>query len=449
MTAPLTPPSPPVAARRPSLLVKGGLRNLILVPAVKAPQHAGFWLLALFLFHSSSRLFEFYLEGYRLPLIIALGCFACLLITGQLFRGPASPIGLSLMLYSGFLVLSVPGSIWRGGSVGLLTGQWVKSFAAFVIAAGLVSSAQDTAKAIRVQAYAYLSAALYIIQFGVQEQGRLTAPLGVYSGANELGAAMVLGCVYWSFIVQSPRHSPLFRVLAFFAITPLLYVMIRTGSRAAIVALLVMLPFLFLFYSGQGRAAFLVMALVLGIGFVAATPIAVKSRLTTLFSPSAEVSSEEEVERAISASNSSRQRLQLLLASLRVTVQNPLFGVGVGNFEVAENEIAQATGRPRGAWHGTHNTYTQISSEAGIPALLAFLACLWLARKELLGIEMKHSARADIDSRTVAITAFALRMALYSTAVFICFEHIAYSASIPLFLGVVVGFSRAARASRG
>ena len=37
----------------------------------------------------------------------------------------------------------------------------------------------------------------------------------------------------------------------------------------------------------------------------------------------------------------------------------------------------------RGQWLGTHNTYTQISSECGLPGLLFFVASLWFSLKEL------------------------------------------------------------------
>ncbi len=56
------------------------------------------------------------------------------------------------------------------------------------------------------------------------------------------------------------------------------------------------------------------------------------------------------------ASGSAQQRKELFLKSVQVTAQHPLFGVGPGNFEVIS-----------GVWHVTHNSYTQISAEAGIP----------------------------------------------------------------------------------
>ena len=66
------------------------------------------------------------------------------------------------------------------------------------------------------------------------------------------------------------------------------------------------------------------------------------------------------------ASGSAEQRKELLLRSLTITADHPLFGVGPGNFEVVS-----------GVWHVTHNSFTQMSAEGGIPAFLLYVLILW------------------------------------------------------------------------
>ena len=46
--------------------------------------------------------------------------------------------------------------------------------------------------------------------------------------------------------------------------------------------------------------------------------------------------------------------------------EHPLFGVGPGNFEQVS-----------GYWHVTHNAFTQMSSEGGLPALILYVLILW------------------------------------------------------------------------
>ena len=67
-----------------------------------------------------------------------------------------------------------------------------------------------------------------------------------------------------------------------------------------------------------------------------------------------------------SADASSQSRLRLLTQSLKVTAQHPLLGVGSGNFEIVS-----------GMWHVTHNSYTQMSAEGGIPAFVLYVLIFW------------------------------------------------------------------------
>ena len=66
------------------------------------------------------------------------------------------------------------------------------------------------------------------------------------------------------------------------------------------------------------------------------------------------------------AYDSSQGRLRLLTQSLKVTAQHPLLGVGPGNFEIVS-----------GMWHVTHNSYTQMSAEGGIPAFVLYVLIFW------------------------------------------------------------------------
>ena len=63
-----------------------------------------------------------------------------------------------------------------------------------------------------------------------------------------------------------------------------------------------------------------------------------------------------------SAYGSYQQRHELLVTSLHITGEHPLFGVGPGNFQIVS-----------GNWHVAHNSLTELSAEGGIAALLLFL----------------------------------------------------------------------------
>lgn len=82
-----------------------------------------------------------------------------------------------------------------------------------------------------------------------------------------------------------------------------------------------------------------------------------------------------------SALASSVSRQALLLRSIWISVRNPLLGIGMGNFHhVSIHEQV------------SHNAYTQVSAELGIPALVLYVMLMVTALKRLRQIERETLA---------------------------------------------------------
>lgn len=111
---------------------------------------------------------------------------------------------------------------------------------------------------------------------------------------------------------------------------------------------------------------------------------------------------------------------------LSIAQQHPLFGVGPGNFEVVSGSSDARD------WHGTHDTYVQLSSEAGLPALFLFLFLLKVAFSSV-SKAMKRSA----GDAKLMLFAGALRASLVSLMVGALFADVAYH-FFPYFL---IGFA--------
>ena len=95
-----------------------------------------------------------------------------------------------------------------------------------------------------------------------------------------------------------------------------------------------------------------------------------------------------------SAYGSAQQRQQLFWRSLEVTEQHPLFGVGPGNFEQVS-----------GVWHETHNTFTQLSSEGGLPALVFYVLILWHGFTNVRKTKRLSSGRSESSLLAGAVQA--------------------------------------------
>jgi O-antigen ligase len=145
----------------------------------------------------------------------------------------------------------------------------------------------------------------------------------------------------------------------------------------------------------------------------------------------------------VEAAGSAASRQYLLQQSLLFTVQHPLFGVGPGQFAEHEGFGARAAGG-KGDWHGTHNTYTQISSEVGIPAAIFFLAALFSTFR-LLNATWKQ-LRGRQSSRQNATMAAGVLCVLIGSVAFCCsafFLALGYFFYFPALSAIAIVLSRA------
>src|SRR5207248_9857652 len=123
-----------------------------------------------------------------------------------------------------------------------------------------------------------------------------------------------------------------------------------------------------------------------------------------------------------SALNSTASRKALLKNSVKFTIRHPLFGVGPGMFSVADNDEAIANGLRKGQWLGTHNSYTQVSAELGVPAFCFYVATIVMS---LTGpYKLYRRTRGDPRTADIGGMALGLHYSMIVYAVSIVFEHI-------------------------
>jgi O-antigen ligase len=73
---------------------------------------------------------------------------------------------------------------------------------------------------------------------------------------------------------------------------------------------------------------------------------------------------------------STRARVELARAGLRMMEAHPVFGVGLGQFQGAEYRYNPLLMTLEGHPHIAHDTYVQLGAEGGIPTLALYLAIL-------------------------------------------------------------------------
>lgn len=274
--------------------------------------------------------------------------------------------------------------VWRGGAVKVML-DFSKVLPLVVVMFGVVRSLKRLGWILFVQAASVAAIAIVSILNRHTLGGRLQSALSGMSGdPNDLAVLIDITlplCLALALTTRS-RWKQLAWIAAMLA---MLYAVFLTGSRAGALALLIVSGVCIWKLGVRGRRPYLFMLVpVAVIAFWAYGGDTLRGRLEDGNSNGVARSQTSE------AAASTEQRKELLLQSLRITAQHPFFGVGAGNFEVVS-----------GVWHVTHNSYTQMSAEGGIAALILYMLVLWRGITNLENVV--RSRRSTRGARLVAM----------------------------------------------
>lgn len=379
-------------------------------------------------------------EARPIFFIGALGLIA-VGVTGRFMKVLSTPVGKALTLFTAWFLLCIPVSMWRGGSIQVFTDHWSKSFLAYVLTAGLISTALECKKIFHTIAYGAGILAIAALVFSrYSEDGRLEMPGGRYSNSNDLAWTLLLGLIFLCYLFMEGKGMR--RVTAAVLALPVLLALSRTGSRALLIGSAVLFLYVFFRASNANRAKMVVALPVIFIVLIVMMPHELRDRYTTLFEKHKDPSELSAAE--LDAANSSESRLTLLKDSVILTLNHPFFGVGPGNFQVGQANLAIARGEGGGLWHVSHNTYTELSSEVGIIGLLIYFGFLIQCWRVLSAvIRKKRSISKDV--RVMAMTLQAAFLVLVTVAFF---ESFGYEASVPIVAGLITALSTIAGQQR-
>ena len=162
--------------------------------------------------------------------------------------------------------------------------------------------------------------------------------------------------------------------------------LVLSASRGALVALAAVFLFAFL------RSNFWRKRLVLVGGLMVLLSVALpQSPMSRLFSPSK------------SDSESIELRKQLIRAGFHMVAEQPVMGVGLGNFRRGAAPFLTTEAMPflgGNIWLTAHNTYLEVAAELGLPALLILLGLIFESWRGLARIQRDAS---DAKSQLQAV----------------------------------------------
>ena len=239
---------------------------------------------------------------------------------------------------------------------------------------------------------------------------------GLFDNSNDLALHLVT-MIPLAFALGLENKNPLRRIL-FWGISLLMIAsVIITFSRGGFLGLIAM-ALLLIRKIGRRNKSMAFAALALGVVFfLAVAPGEYAGRISTIFNSASDLT------------GSSSQRTEVLKRSIWVTLRYPLFGVGLGNFHhKSEQEL------------GTHNAYTQVSSEMGIAAMVCYIILLVHPFRKLRMIERDMFERND-NSRFYYL-AIGLQASLLGYMVASFFAAVAYQWYIYYLVAYAIALRR-------
>jgi hypothetical protein len=369
----------------------------------------------------------FHLLGFNTYLlyVVAPPAIVGALATGAVVRAFSHRSAWLWLLFMLWMTLAVPFSSWKGGSVGHLKSFVMYSFPLLVTVGGLAATWSEVRTTFSAMG---LAGVLLIIEarfLSSGESGRIemSAASTTIGNSNDLASCLVLVLPFLLFIFLDQRRSSVVR----YSMIPLtgyaLWIILGTASRGALVALTATV----LFALFRATPRFRMGTIAVCGALIVCGPLLVRGnareRLASLFG------SEHEEAKA-----SEDSRSYLLKQSLKFTVEHPIFGVGMGQFSTFEGVTARSNGL-HGDWHETHNAFTQVSSENGIPALLLMLAGIAGA---FVSVHKVHKRARREGHAEIADTAFCYLLSMTGYLVSIIFLAHAYKFYLSAMVGLAI-----------
>jgi probable O-glycosylation ligase (exosortase A-associated) len=281
----------------------------------------------------------------------------------------------------------------------------------------------------------YTAVILSRFQLGSADNWRL-GRLYFYD-ANDLATLIVTALPLGLYFALAHRRVVL-RLAALVGLLLLVVALIRSGSRGGFLAFLAVAAFIlvgFTTISARARiGGLLVILTVLG----ATASDRYWTQMQTIIRPHEDYNLTDET-----------GRVQIWERGIGYTLDNPIFGVGPGNFPAAEGRLSPFANRAQFGygvrWNAPHNSYLQIAAETGIPGFVLFLMMVGSALAALRRLGRKNGDAPDAEHRVMAQT---LNASFVGFLVGAFFLSLAYSEILYTLLAMTVALQKIAQQRR-
>jgi O-antigen ligase len=372
--------------------------------------------------------------NFRLLYVFGLPALLAVFFVGGIRRTLEGRPAYYWIGFAIWAILAVPFSTWMGSSFSLVATYLRADFLMLFVVGGLVITWREC----KVMMYAMLFGGVVNLAtarlFGSTEVNRFGLEFGTVANPNDFAGHLLLVVPFLLWLVLTSRNI-LLRVAGLAGFVYGVYLILASGSRGAAVGLVVAVLFFLWRGSARQKITLIVGAPILLVVLIAALPGGTWRHIKSFSANTPDADG--------AAIASSAARTYLFRQSVNYSLRHPLFGLGPGQFSIYEGVHNQIGGTTHGSWHDTHNTYTQVSSECGIPAMLLYIAGI-LSSFRLLGSAYRQ-ARARPDCQDIRSAALCIMLGMAGYCAAITFLNFAYFFYLPAMAGFAIAFSRAAQ----
>lgn len=364
-----------------------------------------------------------------LATVTAVALFALSNGLGRRLNSLNHPIVRAAFGILALVALSVPGSLYPGGSANFLLKDYLRSVILMLLIAASIRGLTDLRRYAWLQlAGVTLFSAVIVARAQMGADGRLRDV--AYYDVNDL--AMLIVCTLPLVLYLWREPAALWSRALLAAATVFLMVTLgKTGSRGGFLGLVTMGGYLLLRLRGvstvQRVTAVALLAILLGT--VASDKYF--DRIETMLHLREDYNW---------SGKSETGRMEIWQRGISYMVDHPVLGVGAAAFGTAEGTLSpEAVARRHYGqsfkWSAPHNSFIQIGAELGVGGLVLFIVLLTGAFRTLGRLR-----RAP--AREIAVLAQILTASLVAFLVTASFLSQAYSAYLYTLLGMILGLAR-------
>jgi O-antigen ligase len=340
-----------------------------------------------------------FFPSFRLALLILAATITLALLLPRA-KGPrllqSSEVRAALALLV-FAVMTVPLSVWPGGSFGHIINGHSKLVLFFLLIIYCVRSLSEARRI--VWGVLGATAVLEISALFSGLQGRVYVT-GTYD-PNDI--ASVMACTMPLAIFLSIESRGVARYLAATITILAIFTIILTQSRGGFITLIAVGMILLVRIPSRQLLPRVVLILASILLFGAFTPESYWQRMATIWGGS----ELEGVATDYDRGGIYEARWTLWRAGLRLMLENPLTGVGAGAYEIAEGMSHGGLGK----WSTAHNSFIQVGAELGLLGLILFIFLLYSAIRNCRTVIGR--ARRDSQFNPYLWLAHGLEISLY------------------------------------